>query len=161
MERIFDKPSRSIAIVGGGPSRSEAPFSDPSWEIWMFGRGKLPIPRVDRWFEMHSVEQMKRFRGDRKRKMWYPEYWQFLGRLKCPVYMIRQHAQIPRSVPYPLHEVKTLRTARQQDGLHLAGHKYLLLALGKAGQRYNARQIELLQHFHRRRQLTLAAVYDK
>lgn len=70
----------------------------------MFGRGKLPIPRVDRWFEMHSVEQMKRFRGDRKRKMWYPEYWQFLGRLKCPVYMIRQHAQIPRSVPYPLHE---------------------------------------------------------
>jgi len=70
----------------------------------MFGRGKLPIPRVDRWFEMHSVQQMKRFRGDRKRKMWYPEYWKFLGRLKCPVYMIRRHADIPRSVSYPLDD---------------------------------------------------------
>ncbi len=104
VERFFKKPSRNIAIVGGGPSRSQAPFSDVSWEIWMFGRGKLPIPRVDRWFEMHSVQQMKRFRGDRKRKMWYPEYWRFLSRLKCPVYMIRQHADIPRSVAYPLDD---------------------------------------------------------
>lgn len=100
--RPFFKVSRNVAIVGGGPSRKYAPFLDRSWEIWMFGRGRLPIPRVTRWFEMHSVPQLKRLRGDRKRKMWYPEYWRFLGRLKCPVYMIERHADIPRSVPYPL-----------------------------------------------------------
>lgn len=100
----FFKTPRSVAVVGGGPSRRYAPFLDPSWEIWMFGRGKLAIPRVTRWFEMHSVEQLKRCRGDRKTKMWYAEYWQFLSQLKSPVYMLKRHAEIPRSVAYPLED---------------------------------------------------------
>lgn len=74
----------------------------------MFGRGKLPIPRVTRWFEMHSVEQLKRCRGDRKTKMWYAEYWQFLSRLRVPVYMLKRHAEIPGSVAYPLEEAVRL-----------------------------------------------------
>ena len=41
-----------MAIVGGGPSHTAAPFRVPGWEIW-----SLPwlrrIPRADLWFEVH------------------------------------------------------------------------------------------------------------
>src|SRR5690606_3236102 len=91
-----------VAIVGGGPTAATAPLADRSWEIWTFGRAKRPVARYDRWFEMHSVPQLKALRGDRRTKMRYPEYWRFLRRLRCPVYMQKRFRDIPASVPYPL-----------------------------------------------------------
>lgn len=56
---------RKVAILGTAPSSlSAAPVNDPSWEIWATGPaifGKLP--RVDRWFEIHTPgdEESKRY----------------------------------------------------------------------------------------------------
>jgi len=93
---------KKVAIVGGGPTKSKAPLADQSWDIWTFGRAKQKLARFDRWFEMHSIPQLRALRGDRRTKMRYPEYWRFLGKLRCPVYMQKRHSDIPASVPYPL-----------------------------------------------------------
>ena len=37
---------KKVAIVGGGPSRRLAPYSDPSWEIWAFSSRLYRYPRV-------------------------------------------------------------------------------------------------------------------
>jgi len=45
---------KKIAIVGTAPTWVNAPFNDPSWEIWgMFGTS-VPAPRLDRLYELHD-----------------------------------------------------------------------------------------------------------
>ena len=56
---------KRVAIVGTAPSWKQAPFADPSIEIWGLndgyacrdaqGRG---LPRADRWFELHPLNHM-------------------------------------------------------------------------------------------------------
>ncbi len=46
-----------IAIVGTAPSsRNLAPFSDPSWKMWVCSAGNMDVPRSDAWFEIHSLD---------------------------------------------------------------------------------------------------------
>jgi hypothetical protein len=49
---------RKIAIVGSAATtRSQAPFNDPSWEIWCCGGDTSKVtPRFDRWYETHSLD---------------------------------------------------------------------------------------------------------
>ena len=48
-----------IAVVACGHDAKDAPYNDPSWQIWSLGRNYVSIPRYDRWFEMHSREIVK------------------------------------------------------------------------------------------------------
>lgn len=43
-----------LAIVGGSPSSSLAPYDDPGFEIWALGNQADKRPRVDRLFEIHD-----------------------------------------------------------------------------------------------------------
>lgn len=43
-----------LAIVGGSPSSSLAPYNDPEFEIWALGNQADKRPRVDRLFEIHD-----------------------------------------------------------------------------------------------------------
>lgn len=95
---------RKVAIVGGAPSRQFAPIADRSWEIWGLGPQELKLPRADRWFEMHSEQQLIHY-YDEVRRGKFAAHLKFLRDLKCPVYMQRVHPSLPNSVAYPLDAV--------------------------------------------------------
>lgn len=47
-----------IAVCGSAPSsRLLAPFRDDSWEIWACSPQNYDFPRVDAWFELHSLDR--------------------------------------------------------------------------------------------------------
>jgi hypothetical protein len=47
-----------IAVCGSAPSsRMLAPFNDPTWEIWACSPQNYDFPRVDAWFEVHSLDR--------------------------------------------------------------------------------------------------------
>lgn len=47
-----------IALLGAAPSsRKLAPFQDLNWEIWACSPPNYDLPRVDAWFEFHSLER--------------------------------------------------------------------------------------------------------
>ena len=47
-----------IALLGAAPSsRLLAPFQDPNWEIWACSPPNYNLPRVDAWFELHSLKR--------------------------------------------------------------------------------------------------------
>lgn len=103
---IRPEAGRRVAIVGGASSRVDAPYDDPSWEIWTFSSLRLPTPRITRWFEIHAIPDLRQQlgRGSPKRRS-FREYMQFLRSLPCPVYMQEVHPSIPNSVRYPIEEV--------------------------------------------------------
>ena len=45
-----------IAIVGYSQTRLQAPFSDPSWQIWGMNHRYKVYPRMDLHFELHSTK---------------------------------------------------------------------------------------------------------
>lgn len=47
-----------IALLGSAPSsRLLAPFGDVNWEIWCCSPMNHDLPRIDAWFEMHSLDR--------------------------------------------------------------------------------------------------------
>lgn len=90
---------RKIAIIGKcSNSRSDAPISDPSWEIWTLGWD--PTPVCHRTFEMH--ENWRNFLGN-------PEdaaaHHNWLSSQVVPVYMLKKEDDIPLSVAFPMDAV--------------------------------------------------------
>lgn len=80
-----------IALVGGHSSKLEAPFDDPTWEIWTCSqRNYAEIPRADLWFELHTRDAIDE----------NAPYIAFLRGRR--VLMQRHYSDIPRSEPYPL-----------------------------------------------------------
>lgn len=69
---------KKIAIVGTASSFTDAPYDDESWEIWGLSGLKTRVPkgtRVDRWFELHTFDYLKREQGA------VEEYFGFLDSL--------------------------------------------------------------------------------
>lgn len=90
---------RKVAIIGKcSNSRSDAPISDKSWEIWTLGWD--PTPVCHRTFEMH--ENWRNFLGN-------PEdsaaHLAWLTGQKVPVYMLRREPDVPMSVAFPMEEI--------------------------------------------------------
>lgn len=77
-----------VAFVAMAETRTLAPFSDPSWEIWSCHDGT--IPRWDRWFQVHRT--IADFLND--------AVWKLRGDGR-PIYMHHHHAQVQGSVAYP------------------------------------------------------------
>jgi hypothetical protein len=47
-----------IAVCASAPSsRTLAPFGDPEWEIWCCSPPNYDLPRIDAWFELHSLKR--------------------------------------------------------------------------------------------------------
>jgi hypothetical protein len=94
---------KKVAIVGGSKSRFKAPYDDDTWDIWAFSSIRLPTPRITRWFELHSLEDLQgQLKHDTPYRLSYRRYLQFMLQLDCPIYMQRTHEEIPNSVEYPL-----------------------------------------------------------
>lgn len=97
---------RQVAIVGGGPTRRDAPFDDPTWEIWGFSSKDWKIPRVTRWFEIHAWEDLaEQLASPKKGRRTFSEYVRFMSRLNAPVYVQRALPQIPRCVEFPVNRL--------------------------------------------------------
>lgn len=93
---------KRVAIVGGGKTRKLAPYHDKSWEIWAFSSRDDAYPRVDRWFEIHAMTDLRQQLEPRKKgRRTFPDYMRYMQRLKCPVYMQKVHPKIPNSVVFP------------------------------------------------------------
>lgn len=92
-----------IAIVGFADSKDEAPYADPSWEIWGVNDVYAHVPRVDRSFELHDVGGLVEA-GRRN-----PQYIEWLKQGKLPVYMwdpvIQAHPEFGSAVRFPMEQV--------------------------------------------------------
>ncbi len=76
---------RKIALVGTTNSGADAPFDDPSYEIWGVSARAPYVTRANRWFELHRLdgeprdwankwrETVKSFSHDVELLMFYPE----------------------------------------------------------------------------------------
>jgi hypothetical protein len=73
-----------------------APFGDPTWEIWACSPQNFSAPRVDAWFELHSL--------DRKWVAGNEPYIQVLQ--KHPrVYIAVPDERLPNGIIYPRDEI--------------------------------------------------------
>lgn len=91
------RETKTVAMVGHSPStRDQAPFADPTAEIWTMNDAHVWIPRADRWFELHSESV---FRSLSRRTAGYVD---FLRQFRGPVYMQDAFMDMPTSVRYPL-----------------------------------------------------------
>ena len=89
--------SLKIAILGSAPSSCKlAPFNDPSWNIWACSPQNYVAPRVDAWFEIHSI--------DRKN---IPGNEPYIAALKnhSRVYVSKEDYRLPNAILYPKKEV--------------------------------------------------------
>ncbi len=82
-----------LALMGAAPSsRLLAPFHDPEWEIWACSPPNYDLPRVDAWFELHSLD----------RKMAIKEnapFWDVL-RKHQRVYIAHPDKRFPNAIEY-------------------------------------------------------------
>lgn len=97
---------KKVAIIGGGPTRVRAPFKDPTWEIWGFSSHLWRPPRIDRWFEIHAMTDLRQQLATKKRgRRSFGGYMRFMRNLDCPVYTQRVHPRIPTSVEFPVESL--------------------------------------------------------
>lgn len=111
---------RQVAILGLGPSRSQAPISDDAWETWGLGDDSQNL-LFDRVFEMHPLDtvqagykkrilEQKEILGERliqpenypfeAIEKWWPWGWD-----SSPAYMLALaiHEKVPRVGLWGLH----------------------------------------------------------
>lgn len=95
---------KKVAILGYTPTRKDAPYDDPEWEIWGLNdlyRFKAPddVKRWDRWFEFHD-ERL----GNRVGRADFSERMAEFAKWNIPVYLQKARPDVPCSVTYPLDE---------------------------------------------------------
>jgi hypothetical protein len=103
--KMFARPHKKVCIIGFADTRNEAPFTDPSWEIWGLNDLHGSLPRYDRWFDIHTRDNI-----DEDVKLGRtPADKCGLGGLRTlnvPIYMQDKYADVPNSIKFPLQEIK-------------------------------------------------------
>lgn len=97
MEQQGKQPLK-IAILGKATSsRDLAPFNDPSWRIWILSDNFAFVPRFDKWYELHSI--------DEGRGRWRAGYWEKM--IECQDRLVIQapHPDLPKARVFPLDDV--------------------------------------------------------
>lgn len=93
---------RKIALIGTAmPTLHYAPWDDPSWEIWAHASAGKLCRRVDRYFELHPPHV---YRETRKNS--HLNYFEWLKRVRVPVYMQSKDVDVPASVKYPRERIQ-------------------------------------------------------
>lgn len=100
---------RKIAILGMAPSWKDAPFHDTSWEIWGLSRLYVLLPRWDKWFELHKLEEICRTweqNDAAAEKAARKDYTQFLKDAANPVYLSELRPDmVPAGQLYPVSDI--------------------------------------------------------
>lgn len=89
-----DRPERKIAIVGFTGSREQAPWDDPSWELWGLNNLHIMTPwqRCKRWYDLHDDRTIE---SDEQHVAWLRSL------TNMPVYVWQTREEWPTSVQYP------------------------------------------------------------
>ena len=87
-----------IGIVGFADSRDEAPFADPTWEMWGVNDVYFHVPRIDRSFELHHLGELEGRRN--------PGYVDWLRKGSTPVYVWDPSPDFPSQVAFPRQQVQ-------------------------------------------------------
>lgn len=100
-----------ISILGKTQTRKDAPFDDPSWEIWGLGTAnrkgvisiypteEVPIGRWDKWIEVHGTQ----FHNDESTGP-HLEHWKWLQEQTKPILTIGT-MPVPAAVEMPKEEM--------------------------------------------------------
>ena len=102
------REGKKVALIGFAESWKEAPFNDPTVEIWGLNELWKYVPRWDRWFELHDAETL----GVTKRDLSEGEVKRHLDWLAAqpawkPIYMQPAFCdgRFPGAVPLPLDDL--------------------------------------------------------
>jgi hypothetical protein len=90
-----------VAIIAAGPTWTEAPYGDPSFERWglnAFHRMKHH-GHCTRWLQLHKPGSGEGHIDDVDHIMWLKESHDF------PIYMLKHYDDYPSSVAYPYEDV--------------------------------------------------------
>jgi hypothetical protein len=93
---------KKLAIVGSGPlTRGNAPFDDPSFDIWVFNEaGNSAWCR--RWTAVFQMHEPEIYSGHNTKDA---NHWQWLQRRHDkPIYMQEIDPRVPSSVRYPIED---------------------------------------------------------
>lgn len=88
---------KKIAIIGTTSSLIDAPYKDPEWEIWGLNGAYQAIPRWDRWFDMHSIDTLKKYHES--------VYFDFLKKAGDKVSMVHSTEELPQAKAFPWQEL--------------------------------------------------------
>jgi hypothetical protein len=105
--------ARKICILGSAEStRDEAPFADPSWEIWGLAWRFFDHRRMDACFEIHDEHQWSRYTKTELYSSWLSDPKDSEGN-KVPVYLLPQvQTRYRKCKPYPEQEAEALMGRR-------------------------------------------------
>ena len=87
-----------LAIVGTSDSAKDAPYNDPSWEIWTLGRNHVWIPRFDKWFELHSLKVLLKAKTQQI-------YYDHLKTSGDKLYLVEPRFDCPDAKIFPKQEI--------------------------------------------------------
>lgn len=102
------RPPRRIAILGFADTVHDAPFSDPSWEMWgMNGLWRvlkeIPASRFAAWFEIHTPDYIRKHEQasniGTQQSDWLKTQQPF------PIFMQQHYPEYPSSVEFPIEEM--------------------------------------------------------
>lgn len=90
---------KKVAIVGYAPSWKDAPYQDKDTEIWIMNDLYDIVPRWDRLFDIHMIDEIKarKSRGEGNKL-----HYDMLKTLDKPIYMQEHYPNIPASIKFPL-----------------------------------------------------------
>lgn len=117
---------RRVAIVGFAPSFVDAPFHDPSVEIWTMNYHHLSVPRSDRVFELHWWSLLHLEAGQ---SPGVAHDFAALKALTVPVYMQEVRPEVPASVRYPIEVISAKYTLPGADKPYLTNTASYMIAL--------------------------------
>ena len=95
-KKVVSHPRKKIAIIGFTPSRAQAPFADPEYEIWCENALFVhrDVPRCSRWFDLHAPEII-----DEQRLNFYQQ-------ITVPVFLHDVREDVPGSIKFPKTQIE-------------------------------------------------------
>ena len=99
--KLYKTKVKKVAIVGTAMTFKNAPYGDPSWELWGLNDHWNNMPRATRWFEANyeaACVAPVSHKPSIKRIDW-------LRKAPIPVYMEQHYDDVPMSVRYPFEEI--------------------------------------------------------
>jgi len=103
ISKLYKTKIKQVAIVGTAMTFKDAPYSDPSWEIWGVNDHWNLVPRATRWFESQDEEHCSKTACGHDKSMMRMDWFK-----KCPIplYMNLHYDSAPMSIRYPLKQIK-------------------------------------------------------
>lgn len=101
-------PRRKVAILGFAETVKDAPFNDPSWELWAMNGFHRHMPEISEeryslWFDMHSLEYITSY-GHAAKVPGQQEAW-LAQPHPFPILMLEEHPEFPSVNRYPIEKI--------------------------------------------------------